>query len=145
MLKGAGLGLAKGMLLQWTETIYHQRGWLCVVGFGGGQAEVLQPPCKATAVNETWIKPIHGGGGSPVAKGLQLADKVIATFSRKSPPLITRLWLLTDARFTVFPNLPIQADLCGIVDFETASVPLDRAHQLAMDWQAEYMHVSDLL
>ena len=143
MLAGASLALAKGLILQWAKQIYRQRAQLCVIGFGGGQARVLQTPRKAAAINEHWIAPIRGGGGTPVVPGLNLAQRVLSQYRKKSPQQICGLWLLTDGRFPDLPPRPEYADICAVVDFEKAPLRLGRAQQLAQNWHANYVLASE--
>ena len=143
MLAGRNLALAKGLLQEWAQQIYRQRAQLCVIGFGGGEARILQAPRKAAHINDHWIAPIRGGGGTPIRQGLQQAEQVLAQARKKNPQQLTTLWLLTDGRFPSQPPRPEFADLCAVVDFENAAVPLGRAQQLAQQWQADYLHAMD--
>lgn len=145
MLAGRNLALAKGLLQQWAQQIYRQRAHLCVIGFGGGDVRVLQTPRKAARINEHWITPIRGGGGTPVVQGLHQADQILAQARNKNPRLHTALWLLTDGRFPDLPPRPHHADTCAVVDFENAPVRLGRALQLAQHWQGDYALASDFL
>lgn len=138
MLSGQNLALAKGLLTAWARQIYQQRAQLCVIGFGGGEARVLQAPRKAAHLNEHWIAPIAGGGGTPVHLGLQKAETILQQHHKKNPHQVTALWLLTDGRFSDLPPRPRFADSCALVDFENAPLRLGRAAQLAQHWQCEY-------
>ena len=143
MLAGRNLALAKGLLLAWAEHIYQQRAYLCVIGFGGSEARVLQAPRKAARINTHWIAPISGGGGTPLLKGLALAERMLAQARKKNPRQFTSLWLLTDGRFPYLPPRPLHADTCAVVDFENAPVRLGRAQQLAQRWQGDYRHAQE--
>ncbi len=145
MLKRHNLALAKGLLLQWTRQLYRQRGELAVIGFAGGQARLLQPPRKVVAFNDAWIGAIGGGGGTPLAAAVALADQVLEQARRRAPDMKIGLWLLSDGRFSQFPERPTQADFCVIVDFENSPLPLGRGARLARLWDAEHVRAEELL
>jgi magnesium chelatase subunit ChlD-like protein len=144
MLKRSNLALAKGLLLRWSEQIYRQRGELAVIGFAGNQARLLQRPHKAVAYSDAWIAAIGGGGGSPLASGLALAERTLARVRKSAPGKRIGLWLLSDGRFSQLPARPRQADFCVLVDFENQPVPLGRAAQIARLWGAEHVRAADL-
>ncbi|MDR0441283.1 MAG: AAA family ATPase [Candidatus Accumulibacter sp.] len=139
MLQGESLSLAKGLLLAWTARIYRQRAELAVVAFSGGAAYLVRPPAKAVAFNESWIRGLAGGGGTPVTRGLRLADEVLRRIRQRTPERRIGLWLLTDGRFAETPPRPAHADFCVVVDFESAAVPLRRASRLAAAWQSPWI------
>jgi magnesium chelatase subunit ChlD-like protein len=145
MLKHGNLALAKGLLLHWTRQLYRQRAELAVIGFGGGGAQLLQPPRRAVAFNEGWIAAIGGGGGTPVGAALQLAEQLMAQSRRRMPGRQRGLWLLTDGRFAALPPRPRHADFCVVVDFEGEAVALGRAERIAEAWQAEHVSAQALL
>ncbi|MCY1495921.1 cobaltochelatase subunit [compost metagenome] len=145
MLKRHNLALAKGLLLHWTRQLYRRRSELAVIAFAGRHARVLQAPQRVAAFNERWIEPIGGGGGSPVASGLALAEQLLRQARRAAPGKHLQLWLLSDGRFAQLPARPQGADRCVVVDFDNAAVPLGRAAQLARLWQAEYLRAAELL
>lgn len=140
MLAGRNLALAKGLLLAWTQQLYQQRAQLCVIGFGGNTACLLQAPRKAARINTQWITPISGGGGTPILHGVQLAERILTQSRRQNPRPFTTVWLLTDGRFATLPARPKHADRCTLIDFESTPVRLGRTWQLAQRWQADYFH-----
>ncbi|GGK07284.1 vWA domain-containing protein [Pseudomonas matsuisoli] len=144
MLKRRSLSLAKGLLTRWSARIYRERGELMVIGFSGSRAHVLRHPGKAIAFNERWIRPIEGGGASPATSGMALAERILASVKRKTPGKATFLWFLSDGRFDPLPECPRYADTIGLVDFESASVPLGRMSRLAMQWSASYQRAEDM-
>lgn len=144
MLKRGNLALAKGLLLRWTAQIYRQRGELAVIGFAGGQARLLQRPQKAVAYNQAWIAAIGGGGGSPLASAVQLAERTLARVRKSAPGKQIGLWLLSDGRFSQLPAHPRQADFCVVVDFEDQPLALGRAARIARLWGAEHVRAADL-
>lgn len=144
MLRGEKLALAKGCLLALTEDFYRRREHLAVIGFSGNAARLLQAPGKATAFNAEWIRPLAGGGGTPIESALALADVLMQRARRGSSGRLLSLWLLTDGRFAELPARPHLADSCHIVDFETDTIALQRCRRLARDWDAQWIGAAQL-
>ncbi|ATE62460.1 magnesium chelatase [Thauera sinica] len=144
MLRGRRLALAKGLLLAWTSRIYRRREALAVIGFAGSTAHVLQPPRKAVAFNEGWIAAIAGGGGTPAASAVALADRLLAQHRRRTPGGRIALWLLSDARFAELPPRPLHADHCTVIDFDDGPAALGRARRLAHAWDADCVSARSL-
>ena len=142
MLRGEKLALAKGCLLALTEAFYRRREHLAVIGFSGQTARLLRPPGRAVAFNHSWIRPLGGGGGTPIESALSLAEQLLR---RAASGQMRSLWLLTDGRFSAQPARPLLADSCQIVDFETETVALQRCRRLARDWEAEWMDAAQLV
>lgn len=139
------LAVAKGLLQHWTRQFYHQRADMAVVIFSGNKARILQAPRKASACSDHWISAVQGGGGSPIASGVRLVEQMLGAARKRQPDLRVGVWLMTDGRYSEFPSAPKPVDLLTVVDFDNASVRLDRALQLARHWRAEYVHVSGLI
>lgn len=137
MLRGDRLALAKGLLLAWVKRIYRRRESLAVITFSGARAQVLQTPRKALAFNERWIAPIAGGGGTPAASAVALADRLLAHRRRTTPGEHIALWLLSDVRFSVMPPAPRHADHSTVIDFDDGPTALGRARRLAHSWGAD--------
>ena len=138
MLKRGNLALAKGLLVQLGEQLYRRRSELAVIAFAGREARVLQAPRKVAAFNTAWIAPIAGGGGSPLARGVQAAEQLLARAQRQKPGQRRYLWLFSDGRLQTLPPRPRHADECRVVDFDNAAVPLGRSARLAELWAAHY-------
>lgn len=144
MLRSRRLARAKGLLLAWTAALYRRREKLLVIGFAGEQARLVQPPGKAVAFNEGWIAAIAGGGATPLAAAVALADRVLARRRRRVPNERIALWLLSDVRVAPLPPRPQQADFCTVIDFDEGPHALGRALQLARAWNADYRSASAL-
>jgi Mg-chelatase subunit ChlI len=144
MLCSNALSLAKGLLLRLANRLYHQRAELAVIAFNGQGAKLVQPPGKAIAFNENWIRPLAGSGGTPILSGLRLAEKILQTIRRRTPDKHLGLWLLTDGRFPGTPPRPEPADFRVVVDFEAAALPLGRAGHIASAWQASLLSAKEL-
>lgn len=138
-MMGAGqLAAAKGVLLQITQQVYRQRDELSVISFAGENVQVLHEPHKTDAASSEWIKPIAGGGGTPIQLAVQTATDLLQRHSRRKPAMHRVLWLLSDARFHPLPELPRHVDESHVVDFESNRLTLGRVRQLATLWQANY-------
>jgi magnesium chelatase subunit I len=144
MLRGGALSLAKGLLLRWCASIYRQRAELAVIAFSGGAAKLVQPPARAAAFNEQWIRALAGGGATPVTAALKLAAALLRRERRRDPGKNLGLWLLTDGRFDALPPRPEDTDFCVVVDFEDTPVPLRRAARIAAAWRAQRVSAREM-
>jgi len=140
MLQGGRLALAKGLLSQWAKAMYPRRESLVVVGFSGRDARILRLPGKAGRANDDWIRPIEGGGETPIDAALALAERVLRRVDDERA-----LWLLSDARFPALPPRPHGVDQCGVIDFDDGPLRLGRAQALAEAWQATYINAKTLI
>ncbi|RZT36458.1 vWA domain-containing protein [Cupriavidus agavae] len=138
MAHGEPLALAKGVLLRLLERAYQTRAEVALVCFAAGHAEVRLAPSRARRWNDDWVRPITGGGGTPLALGLARADQLLARQARQRPGQQRWLWLLTDGRSTESPPRPAWADHVVVVDVERNPVPLGRCRHLADGWGTEY-------
>jgi len=138
MAHGDPLALAKGVLLRLITRAYQARADVALVCFAGTRAEVRLAPSRARLWNDDWIRPIGGGGGTPLTLGMARADQLLARQARQRPAQHRWVWLLTDGRSTEAPARPAWADQIVIVDVERHAVPLGRCRQLAQAWDADY-------
>ncbi len=138
MAHGDPLALAKGVLTRLIERAYQARADVALVCFAAGQAEVRLAPSRARRWNDDWIRPIAGGGGTPLTLGMARADRLLARQARLRPAQQRWLWLLTDGRSTETPARPAWADHVVVVDVESHALPLGRCQQLAQAWGADY-------
>ncbi len=144
MLRGQKLAWAKGCLLALSGQFYRRREHLCVIGFSGSKAKLLQVPGKVTAFNEAWIAPLQGGGGTPIASAMELANALLGKYKAQKSSAMVSVWLLTDGRFDPLPARPDGVDVCQIVDLENEVVALQRCERLAQAWDAELILASEL-
>ena len=140
MRSAGSLARAKGLLLGMLAEAYRRRERVALLCFGGDRVELRLPPRRAAGWNERWIDPICGGGGTPLARGVAAADRLLQR--DRAPRRL--LWLLTDGRSREAPRRPAAADTVGIVDFETARMPFGRAARLATAWGACYQRFDDI-
>ncbi|RLK39228.1 magnesium chelatase subunit ChlD-like protein [Cupriavidus plantarum] len=139
MLQARQLALAKGVLLRLLERAYQSRSDVSLLCFSGNRAETRLQPSRARPWNEAWLRPIRGGGGTPLTLGMARADQLFERHAQRHPAQQRVLWVLTDGRTNDAPPRPAWADHVVIVDMERHAVPLGRCRKLAADWSAEYM------
>ncbi len=144
-LSGQGLAKAKGVIKLLSKQSYLKREQLSIITFGSDRVQTLLKPQRAPKNIQPLLDQIHGGGGTPLAKALSVADNVIAKMQIKQ--VDCKLTLLTDGRVQGLPSaLPThlqQAQLL-LVDLETNQVKLARAEGLAHALQAQYVHIDAL-
>ena len=138
MATSGALARAKGVLLALMDEAYRHRDHVALVCFAGERVELRVAPRKAGAWNDAWVAPIAGGGGTPLARGVDRAAQVLEQASG-SGPRQGWLWLLTDGRTREQPLRPASAQQACVVDFDAGRVALHRARDLAEQWQARYL------
>lgn len=150
MLQAGRLRQAKAVLAEWAREVYRARDRLLVIGFSAGQACVLRDGHKA-GLNLDWLQAVGAGGGSPLHKALETAAPLLrrarpryADAPRNGAQRVV-LSVLTDGRLAHLPDCPSGVDRCIVVDFDSGPHALGRARRLAQSWQAEYLHVDELV
>lgn len=138
MASGEQLALAKGVLARLVERAYQSRADVALICFAAGHAEVRLAPSRARPWNDDWLRPIAGGGGTPLTLGMARAEQLLARQARLKPAQQRWLWLLTDGRSAETPARPAWADHIVVIDVERHALPLGRCRQLAQAWGAEY-------
>lgn len=149
MLGGGRLALAKGALLQLIQRAYEQRAEVAIVAFAGAGAQVrLYPtaarPSTSHALN-AWLQPLHGGGATPFAQGVAVANTLLTETARRNPAQQRWLWLFGDGRSEEQPAAPMAADVVTVVDCEQQRIRLGRCRVLAQRWRAVYMPIEELV
>jgi magnesium chelatase subunit D len=95
----ARLAEAKGAVEILLAQAYARRDHVALVAFRGKAAELLLPPTRSLVQTKRRLAGLPGGGGTPLAAGLQLAGEVARlTRARGMTPTIA---LLTDGRANV--------------------------------------------
>lgn len=145
MLARGQLALAKGLLIALFDRARSQRLRVALVSFGGARAEVRFGPAVPRWWNERWIAPLGAGGGTPLAAGVEAAERLLQADARRDPARPRHLWLLSDGRSTQWPDRPRHADHVTVVDLETAAVRLGRCEALAQAWDADCIDASALI
>ena len=145
MMTGQQLALAKGLLVAMFDRAGTARAEAALVCFGDSRADVRFGPAVPRWWNERWLRPVSGGGGTPLAIGMRKAAHLLERAARRKPAQQRWLWLLSDGRSGDMPARPAIADQIVLVDFERGALRLGRCEQLARAWDASWCTPEDLL
>lgn len=145
MLAGQRLALAKGLLIALFDRASAARAEVALVCFGGARADVRFGPAVPRWWNERWLRPVGGGGGTPLASGVQKAAQLLERTARRKPAQQRWLWILTDGRSSDQPMRPLDADEVVFVDFEREAVRLGLCEALAEAWGAARVTPEELI
>jgi magnesium chelatase subunit ChlD-like protein len=145
MLAGAGLALAKGLLIALFDRASAARAEAALICFGGAGADVRFGPAVPRWWNERWLRPVGGGGGTPMTAGIRRAAQLLEHSAREKPAQQRWLWILTDGRTRDEPPRPRDADEVVFVDFERAAIRLGRCEALADAWGARRVTPEELI
>lgn len=105
----ARLAEAKGAVELLLAEAYARRDHVALVAFRGETAEVLLPPTRSLVQTKRRLAALPGGGGTPLAAGLQAALEVARTAERKG--LTPTIAVLTDGRANIsLDGQPSRAD-----------------------------------
>ncbi|MFM2350268.1 MAG: Magnesium-chelatase, subunit [Pseudomonadota bacterium] len=92
----ARLGEAKGAVELLLAQAYARRDHVALIAFRGTTAELMLPPTRSLVQTKRRLASLPGGGGTPLAAGLQMAFELAAqTKARGMTPTVA---LLTDGR-----------------------------------------------
>ncbi|MFM0737501.1 VWA domain-containing protein [Paraburkholderia xenovorans] len=145
MLAGQRLALAKGLLSALFDRASSTRAEAALVCFGGAGADLRFGPAVPRWWNERWLRPVGGGGGTPLASGVKRAAQLLEQSARRKPAQQRWLWILTDGRSGDQPARPVDADEIVFVDFERETIRLGRCEALASAWGAAYFTPEELI
>ncbi|MFM0721779.1 VWA domain-containing protein [Paraburkholderia strydomiana] len=145
MLAGQRLALAKGLLIALFDRASAARAEAALVCFGGAEADVRFGPAVPRWWNERWLRPVGGGGGTPLTSGIRRAAQLLARSARVKPAQQRWLWILTDGRTRDEPARPPDADEVVFVDFERGAIRLGRCEALADAWGARRVRPEELI
>jgi magnesium chelatase subunit D len=95
----ARLGEAKGAVELLLADSYVRRDEVALIAFRGEGAEVLLPPTRSLARAKRALQDLPGGGGTPLAAGLEAAAKLGVAVQAKGRSVTTVV--LTDGRANV--------------------------------------------
>lgn len=148
----ARMRLTKGAVLSLLVDAYQKRDRVGLITFGGGGANLDLAPTRSVRVAARALSNLPIGGTTPLAAGLALAERVVATARRREAGLAALVVLLTDGRGNValqpgadphpealaLARRLARGRVAGLViDTEAGPVRLGRAHTLAEAWQVE--------
>ena len=92
----ARLGEAKGAIELLLGQAYARRDHVALISFRGTEAEILLPPTRSLVLTKRRLNALAGGGGTPLAAGLQTAFDMALMSEKKG--LLPSVILLTDGR-----------------------------------------------
>ena len=148
-LHGNGLQQAKGLIGGIAQTAYRQRWRLAVLSFAGQRTDTVFAAGRAPFDPRRLLQRIHGGGGSPLAQGLQAAARLLGDERRRHPAERHTLLLLSDGRYRAGSDLDSLSALTDshcerlLVDTEQGTIRLGRARRLAQRIGAHYLRLAD--
>ncbi|MGF6528353.1 magnesium chelatase subunit ChlD-like protein [Variovorax sp. PvP013] len=138
MRRRGGLALAKGHAAALIERAARAGDRVALLCFGGQGVELRLPPGPARASGREKVRPLGGGGGTPVTHALAEADRLLRRAERREGPVESWLWLLTDGRTLERPAAPAAARHVVVVDFDDPARALGRCADWARGWGAEH-------
>lgn len=143
----------KGAVLSLLLDAYQKRDRVGLIAFRGAGAEVLVPPTNSVELAEQRLRQLPVGGRTPLAAGLQLAERVLVSHLQRDAALTPLLVLVTDGRSNVGSPAQLrhaaltltQKRLAALVlDSEQGFVRLGAAKEIAGWLEAEYLPLESL-
>lgn len=142
MLQRGRLALAKGHATWLIEHAARAGDDVALLCFGGQGVELRLPPGRARAAGSARVRPLGGGGGTPLTHALAQAEQVLRRAARRHGPAESWLWLLTDGRTLEQPAAPQAAQHIVIVDFDEPARAIGHCAAWALRWGAEHRRAS---
>ena len=136
------LALAKGHAAWLIEQAARVGDHVALLSFGGQGVELHLAPGHARAAGSARVRPLGGGGGTPLLHALAEADQVLHGVQRRNGPSDAWLWLLTDGRTLEQPTAPRLAAHIVIVDFDEPARSIGRCADWAQRWGADHQLAS---
>jgi magnesium chelatase subunit ChlD-like protein len=136
---------AKGLLAQLFDDAYRQRARLALMTASGHAPSWHVQGLKASTGLRHWLDGLGAGGGTPLLAALGEAGRWLATRQKRFPAEQQRLLLVTDGRLKAWSLMPALACPALLIDIERGPIRLGRAKQLAVDLQADYRHIDELI
>ena len=141
MQRGGRLAKAKGYAARLIEQAARAGDHVALLGFGGKGVQLFLPPGPARAAGTARVRPLGGGGGTPLAACLAEANRLLRNAQRRGGAADSAdacLWLLTDGRTLEQPTAPAAAGHIVVVDFDDPLRPIGRCAAWAERWRAEH-------
>ena len=136
MRQSGRLARAKGYAAHLIEQAARTGDHVALLSFGGRGVQLLLAPGPARAAGVARVRPVGGGGGTPLSACLHEAGRLLRASRRLSHTTV--LWLLTDGRTLEQPTAPAAAGHTVIVDFDDPLHPIGRCAAWAARWHAEH-------
>lgn len=95
----ARLGEAKGAVELLLSEAYSRRDHVALIAFRGETADLLLPPTRSLVQTKRRLAALPGGGGTPLAKGMEAALQL--AISTRNKGLTPTIALLTDGRANI--------------------------------------------
>lgn len=137
MRQSGRLARAKGFAARLIEDAVRTGNQVGLLLFGGQGVQCVLSPTQARRSALGRLRPLGGGGGTPLAAVLGQAQTELLAHRRRHGNGRRLLWLLTDGRSLEQPAAPTAADHIVIVDFDNSPRPLGRCRAWAQTWGAE--------
>lgn len=143
----------KGAMLSLLLDAYQKRDRVGLIAFRGQGAEILVPPTNSVELAEQRLRHLPTGGRTPLAAGLQLAERVLVQYLQRDAALTPLLVLVTDGRSNVgtpgqlryvAENLAHKRLAALVLDSDQSFVRLGGAGEIAAWLEAEYLRLDDL-
>jgi len=93
------LGEAKGAIELLLAEAYASRDQVALISFRGESAEVLLPPTRSLVQTKRRLSALPGGGGTPLAAGLQSA--LLLAIQSRAKGMTPTVILITDGRANI--------------------------------------------
>jgi magnesium chelatase subunit D len=147
------LGEAKGAVELLLAECYVRRDSVAVIGFRGQHADLLLPPTRSLVRAKRSLAELPGGGGTPLAAGLDAARELAVALRRRGEtPIVV---VLSDGRANVArdgsPGRPraeaeargaartIRQEGVTALFIDTSAQPHPLARELAVEMNARYL------
>lgn len=142
MRQSGRLARAKGFAARLIEDAARTGDQVGLLLFGGQGVACVLSPTQARRSALGRLRPLGGGGGTPLVAALRQAQTHLLAHRRRHGQGQRLLWLLTDGRSLEQPAVPTAADHIVIVDFDNSARPLGRCRAWAQAWGAEWRQPS---
>nr|WP_317849350.1 VWA domain-containing protein [Pseudomonas sp. GL-B-19] len=136
---------AKGLLAQLFDDAYRQRARLALLTASGLAPKWQVQGLKASSGMRDWLDGLGAGGGTPLLAALGEAGRWLAMRQKRFPAEQQRVLLVTDGRLKEWSSLPVLECPGLLIDIERGPIRLGRAKQMAVELQADYRHIDELI
>lgn len=136
MQRSGRLAQAKGFAAQLIAEAARSGDRVALLAFGGQGVQLVLAPGPARAAGVERVRPLGGGGGTPLLAALHAAERLLR--AQRGRVAQSWLWLLCDGRTRENPPRPQGAAQLLIVDFDDARRGAGRCAVWAAQWGAQY-------